>query len=259
MKILLIVSALLCSEAFAGRLALFRSKQEIHYALFAKNWAEQGVNVFTAVDKNGDTMLHIAARTGNLVAAQYWLANGADVNALNNNRESPLYVAIDKENSKVADFFLRKGAQFTTDVETANPVIIAAYRGQTKLLRKMLKGGGDPNATDKRNLGKTPLGVSLTGYIARLLLATDGIEIDKADANGQTALHDAAGRGYLNVVEWLIASGANPNIVDNDGKTPADIAEENLLQFEKYQYSGKEYKAVIELLRSLELNFEPVH
>lgn len=260
MKILIVVGALLCSEAFAGKLSIFRSHQETRYRQFAKMWADKGVNVFTAVDKNGDNMLHIAARTGNIVAAQYWLANGADVNALNNSKESPLYVAIDREKSKVANFYLRNGAQFTVNVETANPVVIAAYRGQTKILKKMLKGGADPNATDKRNLGKTALAVSYLSSVDRLLLATDGIEVDKPDANGRTPLHDAAIRGYLSSVERLIAAGADPNAVDNEGKTPADLAEENLIHFEdKHRRWDNEYKDVIALLRDLELNFKPVH
>ena len=80
----------------------------------------------------------------------------------------------------MADLYLRKGAQFTVNVETANPVIIAAYRrGQKKILKKMLKGSADPNATDKANLGKTPLGVAYLPSAIKLLLATDGIIVDK--------------------------------------------------------------------------------
>lgn len=255
MKILVIVVMLLSGPALAGRFAPFKSQLEVHYMRFAKEWAERGVNVFTAVDKRGDSMLHIAARAGNLVAARYWLANGADVNALNHQKESPLYLAIYNENRELAYFFLRKGAQFTENIEVANPVIAAAYRRDTKTLKKMLKGGADPNVTDEKNLGRTPLGVAYVTSVIKLLLATDGIDVNKPDIDGYTALHRAASRGYIDSVKLLINAGADPNAIDENGKTPADFAEETM---GSVKYSEREYREVIELLRSLEFNFEPV-
>ena len=258
MKVIVIVGLWLSSDVFAGRFALFRSQQEFPYVQLAKRWADQGINIFTAVDKNGDSILHIAARTGNVVAARYWLDNGADINLLNSKKQSPIYVAIDNENSEVADLYLRKGAQFTNDVETANPVVIAARRGQTKILKKMLRAGADPNATDKANLEKTPLGVGYRSSITKLLLATKGIIVDKPDVNGNTPLHDAAIHGYIDRVERLIAAGANLNAVNKDGKTPADLAKENLPRFKQREWN-REYEEVIELLLiPEELNFEPV-
>lgn len=258
MKVTVVVIALLCSDAFAGRFAFFKSNQEFRYVQLAKRWADQGVNIFTAVDKNGDSILHIAARTGNIVAARYWLDNGADVNILNNEQQSPIYVAIDNENSEVAELYLRKGAQFTNDVETANPVVIAAYRGQTKILKKMLKAGADPNATDKKNLGKTPLGVAFFPSAVKLLLATDGIIVDKPDTKGNTPLHEAAIRGYLGIAKSLIAAGADIYAVNKDGKTPADLAEENMPSSKVRDSWFREHEEVLKLLRILELEFEPV-
>ena len=260
MRVLVVVGLLMCGDAFAGRFGLFRSNQEFRYVQLAKRWADQGINIFTAVDKNGDSILHIAARTGNIVAARYWLDNGADINLLNNKQQSPLYVAIDNENSKVADLYLRKGALFTTaNVETANPVIIAAYRGQKKILKKMLRWGADPNATDKASLGKTPLGVAYLDSVAKLLLATDGIIVDKPDTtNGNTPLHEAAIRGYLGIVKRLIAAGADIEAVNKDGKTPADLAEENMPSSKPRDSWLRDYEEVIKLLRIPELGFEPV-
>jgi hypothetical protein len=44
------------------------------------------------------------------------------------------------------------------------------------------------------------------------------------DRQGQTALHQAAGRGWPEVVAYLLAHGANPGVKDLLGRTPLDLA-----------------------------------
>lgn len=57
-----------------------------------------------------------------------------------------------------------------------------------------------------------------------------GNGIDKTDINGQTALHLAVWHNKYDLVKELIRLNANPNIKDNDSRTPIDIAE-----FEGYE------------------------
>jgi uncharacterized protein len=44
------------------------------------------------------------------------------------------------------------------------------------------------------------------------------------DRQGQTALHQVAGRGWADVVAYLLAHGANPSAKDALGRTPLDLA-----------------------------------
>ena len=48
--------------------------------------------------------------------------------------------------------------------------------------------------------------------------------IDLQDNNGQTALHIATEQGQVAIVLELLKVGANPNISDNSGKLPLQIA-----------------------------------
>jgi ankyrin repeat protein len=57
---------------------------------------------------------------------------------------------------------------------------------------------------------------SRTARIARISSVTD--------RQGQTALHSAAGRGWADVVTFLLAHGANAAAKDDKGKTPLDLA-----------------------------------
>jgi ankyrin repeat protein len=44
------------------------------------------------------------------------------------------------------------------------------------------------------------------------------------ERQGQTALHQAAGRGWPEVVAYLLSHGANPSAKDMLGRTPLDLA-----------------------------------
>ena len=51
-----------------------------------------------------------------------------------------------------------------------------------------------------------------------------GVDADTANANGDTALHAAAARGYDTVIEFLAANGAMLNVTNNEGQTPLAVA-----------------------------------
>ena len=51
-----------------------------------------------------------------------------------------------------------------------------------------------------------------------------GVDVNAADAAGNTALHSAASRRLDTVVEFLAASGANLNAENDEGRTPLTLA-----------------------------------
>jgi ankyrin repeat protein len=51
-----------------------------------------------------------------------------------------------------------------------------------------------------------------------------GLDIDAANANGQTALHGAVARGADAVVKYLAERGARLDVKDKQGLTPLDVA-----------------------------------
>ena len=51
-----------------------------------------------------------------------------------------------------------------------------------------------------------------------------GVDVNTANADGDTALHAAAARGYDTVIEVLVENGATLNVTNNEGRTPLALA-----------------------------------
>jgi len=163
-----------------------------------------------ARDRAGATPLHHAAGFGNLATMKLLLEHGADVNAGNKRKSTPLFWALHDE-AKVV-LLLGKGANVnarTTDERT--PVYQAASMANAvPVLRLLLDKGADPNA--KTLVGMTPLIAASRGSIeaARLLIERKA-DVNARSAAGGTALMAAAQTGRPQIVRMLLEKGADPN------------------------------------------------
>jgi uncharacterized protein len=59
---------------------------------------------------------------------------------------------------------------------------------------------------------------------ARYLIEELGMDVDARDHQGYTALHNAASRGDVEMIEYLVAQGADVSVVSRRGQTTADMA-----------------------------------
>lgn len=94
----------------------------------------------------------------------------------------------------------------------------AASGGRAEVVRLLLEHGADTNA--RSAVENTPLHAAANAEVAQLLLDA-GAEVDVRDAyQQQTPLFRAAYFGRPDVVQVLIAHGADVNARDNQGKAP---------------------------------------
>ena len=99
----------------------------------------------------------------------------------------------------------------------------AVFDGNIEAVKQHLAAGTDANA--KTGVGETPMQIAYQkGHteIVELLIANgaDG----NAKGDGQTPLHGAAYWGSKEIVQLLIAKGVDVNAKTNDGETPLDYA-----------------------------------
>jgi uncharacterized protein len=120
----------------------------------------------------------------------------------------------------------------------------SCYWGQTAVARLLLEHGADPNAVTRDSfLQIAPLGCAVAtpdvpnpsdreDLVLELvkLLIMSGADVNGRRRDGLTALHTAAYRGHLHVIETLLASGADSTIRGYEGEGPhagqsaADVA-----------------------------------
>src|SRR5205814_5159615 len=88
---------------------------------------------------SGDTPLHVAAQSGNILVAEFLVTNGANVNALKEARRTPLHVAVAAGNKRVAELLLAHGGEVDRkDREGATPLFLAADRGFLGIVQTLL-------------------------------------------------------------------------------------------------------------------------
>jgi len=118
--------------------------------------------------------------------------------------------------------------------EVGKKVYDAAYAGNAEKLKAVLaecKGNKAVlNYRNEERYGRTPLVIA--AYYNKLesikiLLATPGVDVNASSDFGATALHFAAFRGHLEVVQLLLSKGAKVNALATGGKwtgkTPLDV------------------------------------
>lgn len=115
----------------------------------------------------------------------------------------------------------------TRDKYGQQPLIKAAYKGDIKLVRKLLAHGAKVNARDK--YGQTPLiraAIKNHVAVARLLLQRKA-KMNLQDKKGYTALMWAAWYASMDVAQLLLMQGADFRIKNKTGNTVANLIAEN--------------------------------
>ena len=141
-----------------------------------------------AVDSEGNTPLHHAARSSDPGVAALLRDAAAEVDALNQEGWSPLAVACQVGNWRLARFLLERGAK--TEPVDGTPVLLAAA------------------GTEEDD----PAGVQL--------LLKHKARADARDRQRRSALHEAALAGHVDIIDVLLAAGANLESRDALSRTP---------------------------------------
>ena len=185
----------------------------------------------------GYTALHLAAATGQPAAAEVLLARGADPNA---RLERPQRLT----NAFEIGVFTSPGSGRLTQIGST-PFLVAAKSADAGMMRRLADAGADPRATTDdgttalmlaAGLGKRAA-TDITYYdwteekaIEALAAGLDlGLDVDAANAHGETALHAAAYHNANRVIGFLVDRGADIDALNGAAQTPLRIAEGHLI------------------------------
>src|SRR5262245_60331607 len=148
-----------------------------------------------ARDAAGSTLLHHAAAFGSIDTMKLLLDAGADVNAANRRRSTPLHWSLHDE-AKVRLLLSRGAAINAKQVEGRTPLYIAASMGQgASLVNLLLENSANPALATAN--GMTPLmATSVRGDVEAMTLLVDkNADVNTRNGAGETALMFAATNG----------------------------------------------------------------
>jgi ankyrin repeat protein len=124
----------------------------------------------------------------------------------------------------------------TTLDEGTTPLMRAARSGDAATMRLLLDAGADPKLATKEGSTAVQFAAGV-GYRDKQTKGTEaealealkvcvdlGMDINKPNSKGETALHGAASRGADSIVKYLVEHGAKLDAKTGRGFTPLDVA-----------------------------------
>jgi len=149
---------------------------------------EMGLDI-DAIDKDGRTPLHYAAKIGRYSLVKYLVEHGASVYTKDHAHKTPLVYAIEKNRIKVI-VYLSKKANKEEAPYKVNGLFDSAKRGDMNAMAYFLEYH----------------------------------DINTLNEDGKTALHMACEVGQYEIVSFLLDSGADTTILDDDGRDALNYA-----------------------------------
>ena len=163
---------------------------------------------------DGSTALLWLAHWNDLETATLLLGAGADANAANDFRMTPLSEACTNANSAFVRLLLKSGANPNTPVATGEtPLMTCAKSGSVDAVRMLIEYGAAVNA--KEPTGQTPLMWAAAERHPDVVKELIEVHADlKANTKqGFTAIHFAARVGDIESVKAFLAAGVDVNIL----------------------------------------------
>ncbi|WP_037864594.1 ankyrin repeat domain-containing protein [Streptomyces sp. NRRL S-340] len=173
-----------------------------------------------------DRALLEAARGGDVPAVRAALAAGAGLEVRDAEGRTPLLLAALADQVPAAEVLVRAGADVNAQDDRQDSAWLATgVTGSVAMMRALLPGGPDVSLTNRFG-GVSVIPASERGHVAyvRAVLAETAVDVNHVNRLGWTALLEAVilgdgGRTHQEVVEVLLAAGADPLLPDAEGVT----------------------------------------
>ncbi|XP_021954993.1 protein phosphatase 1 regulatory subunit 12B isoform X8 [Folsomia candida] len=171
-----------------------------------------------AVDEDGITALHQACIEDNLEMVEFLLKHGSDVNISDNEGWTPLHAVATCCYVSIAKVLLEHGANVTAlNNDCSIPLDICKSDEIREIFIQDINAKGI-------DLKEARRGEELRMVEDVKRWSSNGYSEEPHPITGATALHVAACKGYIKVLDQIIKAGANINVTDVDGWTALHAA-----------------------------------
>jgi len=216
----------------------FHRQTPLYYSVMYDSYDIAQLLIFKGADVNmrdstGQSPLHLAAQKNRPKIAKLLIDNGAKIDMKDNYPKTPLLYAAEENNLEVSKVLIENGC----DVNAEDDIGCTSlhYTRDANIAKLLIEKGADVNKKD--NDGITPLCYAVFGQEPQMvdLLVRSGSDVN---IKVKTGVGEGVGTclliavyGYNNhpieykkIIEALLQNGADPNIKDNFGQTPLDVA-----------------------------------
>uniref|UniRef100_A0A3B5K768 Ankyrin repeat and SOCS box containing 14 n=1 Tax=Takifugu rubripes TaxID=31033 RepID=A0A3B5K768_TAKRU len=158
------------------------------------------------------TALHESAFLGLENFVYLLLESGADPNARDSKKKTPLALAAQNGHLIIVEALLEKGAHVEAESESGSVLFDAAEAGNPDVISLLLVHGADPNLPIYS--GHLPIHrAAYHGHILALEQLIPVTQLSAVKESGMSPLHSAAAGGHAHCVEALLKAGYDPNFM----------------------------------------------
>ncbi|MDD9901252.1 MAG: ankyrin repeat domain-containing protein [Alphaproteobacteria bacterium] len=184
----------------------------------------QGADI-NATNNQGKSLLLIAAHNELADTVGLLLKHGADIERNNGPRnETALLAAIDTGSINAIDILLKHGANTEAQSpEGYTPLLRAANRDDDAIVETLLAAGANINATSHKGTTALALSILTTKHDTFNLLLKWDASVNTPDARHATPLMQACAMNDPYKVRTLLDKGANIDLRNNNGENALDI------------------------------------
>jgi ankyrin repeat protein len=203
----------------------------LHLATLRQNLSLMRILVKAGADINArnanyETPLHIAAKYGDLRIGRFLIESGASLITIGHRGYSALHTALESGHGKFAEMLLEKGANPNTFTTNGTALHLAAENvSEPTTLRLLVDKGANfmaLDSLDRRPIHCAALGGQLENV--KYLQSLDTKSLEVRGHMGNTVLHFAVQGGHLQVVEYLVAQGADCYSANFRDQIPLQLA-----------------------------------
>eukprot|EP00903_Cladosiphon_okamuranus_P020544 g18857.t1 len=184
---------------------------------------------------------------GSADIARLLMAAGDDPTERYQNWMSPLEQAAVDGDAEVLKVMIELGLGVNDHCKAWEAVFKGSVEKGKDIVDLLVDVGANIEARDEDSMTPLSRAASDVNIGAVRALVTHGAEINARDEECNTPLHravrkyDEEDRSVAEVIDFLLRSGADEALTNNDGKTPAEVAHQILVDIDSRCYADEEY------------------
>ncbi|XP_068176018.1 serine/threonine-protein kinase TNNI3K isoform X2 [Antennarius striatus] len=203
----------------------------------------------------GDRPLHLAAAKGSLGIIKLLMGEGSkvEVNAQDNEDHVPLHFCARFGHHEIVRFLLQGNFQaqpHCINIYGDTPLHLACYNGKFDAVKEIIQLSGTESLSKENIFSETALHSACTYgkdlEMVKFLLSQNAMNINHQGRDGHTALHSACFHGHIRLVQFLLDSGADMNLVACDPSRSSGEKDEQTCLMWAYE---KGHDSIVTLLK----------